>query len=590
MIRSTVTATTRWPSSRSGHRCRSGRDEQRPLRDGRATTARNGARRGARPSIARRDRRVAPRVTARAAANAGRAGPPVRAAGPARSNAPSRSRRPARSTCGSRPPTCPTRRCPKATPRCRGCASWCGRVPRSRTRRRTRTTSRRSASSNTSSAVIEQLGFPGYFLLLFDIVDFCRQSDIYCQGRGSSANSAVCYALGVTKADAVALGLLFERFLSPERDGPPDIDLDIEHQRREEVIQYVYDRYGRDRCAQVANVITYRPRSALREMAKATGVAPGQADALAKWVDRWSAGPEAFSELVEASADANPRDHELAAGIHRADPAFDRARGAAFDRPPSTRVPTQPTRRRADRLAAGFGLHPSARDPAARARARRAGARLPAPPRHPLGRDGDGRPSARGVLPRRMGPDGRPLGAAVGQGRLRRRRSREVRPARPRDAHDAAPRGRSRARFRRRGDRPRDDPAGRRGVRPALRGRHGRRVPGREPGPDGDAAAVAAPHLLRPRRGGRADPPRSDPGRFGAPLPAPAQRRGAGHLSASAARAVPREDAGRAALPGAAHADGDRRRRVQRRGIRSAPPGDELEAFAHAHGAAAHAV
>ena len=108
--------------------------------------------------------------------------------------------------------------------------------------------------------VIEQLGFPGYFLLLHDIVEFCRRSDIYCQGRGSAANSAVCYALGVTKADAVALGLLFERFLSPERDGPPDIDLDIEHQRREEVIQYVYERYGRDRAAQVANVITYRPR------------------------------------------------------------------------------------------------------------------------------------------------------------------------------------------------------------------------------------------------------------------------------------------------------------------------------------------
>ena len=148
--------------------------------------------------------------------------------------------------------------------------------------------------------VIEQLGFPGYFLLLHDIVEFCRRSDIYCQGRGSAANSAVCYAIGVTKADAVALGLLFERFLSPERDGPPDIDLDIEHQRREEVIQYVYERYGRDRAAQVANVITYRPRSALREMAKVAGLAPGQADALGKWVNRWAAGPEAFDELASA--------------------------------------------------------------------------------------------------------------------------------------------------------------------------------------------------------------------------------------------------------------------------------------------------
>src|SRR6476646_4293466 len=148
-------------------------------------------------------------------------------------------------------------------------------------------------------SVIEQLGFPGYFLLLHDIVEFCRRSDIYCQGRGSAANSAVCYAIGVTKADAVDLGLLFERFLSPERDGPPDIDLDIEHQRREEVIQYMYERYGRDRAAQVANVITYRPRSALREMAKAAGVAAGQADALGKWVDRWAAGPEAFGELTD---------------------------------------------------------------------------------------------------------------------------------------------------------------------------------------------------------------------------------------------------------------------------------------------------
>src|SRR4051794_37219415 len=154
--------------------------------------------------------------------------------------------------------------------------------------------------------VIEQLGFPGYFLLLHDIVEFCRRSDIYCQGRGSAANSAVCYALGVTKADAVALGLLFERFLSPERDGPPDIDLDIEHQRREEVIQYVYERYGRDRAAQVANVITYRPRSALREMAKATGIAPGQADALGKWVDRWAAGPEAFNDLAPEWESAHP--------------------------------------------------------------------------------------------------------------------------------------------------------------------------------------------------------------------------------------------------------------------------------------------
>ncbi|CAN5687031.1 hypothetical protein BH10ACT1_BH10ACT1_01880 [soil metagenome] len=136
-------------------------------------------------------------------------------------------------------------------------------------------------------AVIEQLGFPGYFLIVWDIVQFCVRSDIYCQGRGSAANSAACYAIDVTKADAVSLGLLFERFLSPERDGPPDIDLDIESGRREEVIQYVYERYGRHYAAQVANVITYRSRSAVRDMAKALGADPGQQDAWSKQLDPW---------------------------------------------------------------------------------------------------------------------------------------------------------------------------------------------------------------------------------------------------------------------------------------------------------------
>ncbi|HWG15453.1 MAG TPA: error-prone DNA polymerase [Streptosporangiaceae bacterium] len=134
--------------------------------------------------------------------------------------------------------------------------------------------------------VIGQLGFPGYFLLVHDIVRFCENQNILCQGRGSAANSAVCYALGITSVDAVRHGLLFERFLSTGRDGPPDIDLDIEHRRREEVIQYVYDRYGRDRAAQVANVITYRPRLALRDAGRALARPPEELDA---WSHR--AGP-----------------------------------------------------------------------------------------------------------------------------------------------------------------------------------------------------------------------------------------------------------------------------------------------------------
>lgn len=137
-------------------------------------------------------------------------------------------------------------------------------------------------------SLIEELGFPGYFLVVFDIVEFCRRSNIFCQGRGSAASSAVCYVLGITNADAVTLGLLFERFLSPERDGPPDIDVDIESGRREEVIQYVYERYGREQAALVAVVVTYRARSAVRDTGKAFGHPQGQVDKWSKQIDRWS--------------------------------------------------------------------------------------------------------------------------------------------------------------------------------------------------------------------------------------------------------------------------------------------------------------
>jgi error-prone DNA polymerase len=135
--------------------------------------------------------------------------------------------------------------------------------------------------------VIEEKNFPGYFLIVHDIVGFCRRADIFCQGRGSAANSAVCYALGITSVDAVAMDLLFERFLAPDRDGYPDIDLDIESDRREEAIQYVYDKFGRGCAAQVANVITYRGRSAVRDMAKALGYSTGTQDAWSKQIDRW---------------------------------------------------------------------------------------------------------------------------------------------------------------------------------------------------------------------------------------------------------------------------------------------------------------
>ncbi len=156
--------------------------------------------------------------------------------------------------------------------------------------------------------IIEQLDFPGYFLVVHDIVDFCRRSDILCQGRGSAANSAVCFALGITSVDPVANQLLFERFLSPERDGPPDIDVDIESDRREEAIQYVYGKYGRDYSAQVANVITYRRRSAVRDTARALGYATGQQDA-------WSRTPEeAPADVADLAAQIAGLPRHL--GIH----------------------------------------------------------------------------------------------------------------------------------------------------------------------------------------------------------------------------------------------------------------------------------
>jgi error-prone DNA polymerase len=147
--------------------------------------------------------------------------------------------------------------------------------------------------------VIEHLGFAGYFLIVHDIVEFCEGNRILCQGRGSAANSAVCYALGITSVDPVQHGLLFERFLSTGRDGPPDIDLDIEHQRREEVIQYVYVAYGRGKAAQVANVIAYRPRMAIRDAGRALGYSPEQQNAWSKQV-----GPRSYAAGQPVPPDA----------------------------------------------------------------------------------------------------------------------------------------------------------------------------------------------------------------------------------------------------------------------------------------------
>ncbi|UAJ81540.1 error-prone DNA polymerase [Leifsonia sp. ZF2019] len=136
--------------------------------------------------------------------------------------------------------------------------------------------------------VIEAKDFPGYFLIVYDIVRFARSQGILCQGRGSAANSAVVYLLGITAVDSIKYDLPFERFLSSMREEEPDIDVDFDSDRREEVIQYVYAKYGRHNAAQVANVITYRPKNAVRDMAKALGHSTGQQDAWSKQIDSWS--------------------------------------------------------------------------------------------------------------------------------------------------------------------------------------------------------------------------------------------------------------------------------------------------------------
>jgi error-prone DNA polymerase len=135
--------------------------------------------------------------------------------------------------------------------------------------------------------IIAEKDFAGYFVIVHDIVDFARSRKILCQGRGSAASSAVCYALGITAVDAVFYRLPFERFISAHRDEEPDIDVDFDSDRREEVIQWVYETYGRQNAAQVANVIQYRPRMAVRDAAKALGHSPGQQDAWSKQVDGW---------------------------------------------------------------------------------------------------------------------------------------------------------------------------------------------------------------------------------------------------------------------------------------------------------------
>jgi error-prone DNA polymerase len=160
--------------------------------------------------------------------------------------------------------------------------------------------------------LIERLDYARYFLTVHDIVRFARQRDILCQGRGSAANSVVCYCLGITAVDPARIDVLFERFISAARNEPPDIDVDFEHERREEVIQYVYEKYGRDRAGLAATVICYRSRSAIREVGKALGLSVDVVAALAGIVWGWSNDPIADLRVREAGLDPTDRTLRMA--------------------------------------------------------------------------------------------------------------------------------------------------------------------------------------------------------------------------------------------------------------------------------------
>ncbi len=155
--------------------------------------------------------------------------------------------------------------------------------------------------------LIAELRYEPFFLTVHDIVRFARSRGILCQGRGSAANSAVCYCLGITEVDPGRMSVLFERFISRERNEPPDIDVDFEHQRREEVIQYIYGKYGRERAAIAAVVITYQPRSALRDVGKALGLSLDQVDLLAKSMSWWDNRAALRKRLEEGGFDLGNR-------------------------------------------------------------------------------------------------------------------------------------------------------------------------------------------------------------------------------------------------------------------------------------------
>ncbi len=365
-------------------------------------------------------------------------------------------------------------------------------------------------------AVIEAKDFPGYFLIVHDMVAFAKGRGILCQGRGSAANSVVCYTLGVTAVDPIKFDLPFERFLASTRDEEPDIDVDFDSERREEVIQEVYRRFGRRNAAQVANVVAYRPKSAIRDMAKALGYSTGQQDAWSKQIDSWS-------------SIGSGEDHDIPAEVVQL----------------------------ADKLLKSprhLGIHSG-------------GMVLTEQPVGEVCPIERGRMDDRTVL--QWDKDSCAWMGLVkfdflGLGILNAIQQTF-------DLVDEWLGERWRLETI-----PKEEPA----VYDMLcRADSVGSVPGREPGPDRHPAAAAAAPLLRPGGRGGVDPTGSDPGWGGAPLRPAQHRQGGGDLSPPAARAGTEADQGDPAVPGAADADRDDGRQLQRGRRRSAPPGDGIQAW-----------
>ncbi len=327
-------------------------------------------------------------------------------------------------------------------------------------------------------ALIAELRYEPYFLTVYDIVRFARSQGILCQGRGSAANSAVCYCLGITEVDPSRMSVLFERFISKERNEPPDIDVDFEHQRREEVMQYIYAKYGRHRAALTAALHTYRPKGALRDIGKALGLSLDQVDRLAKSLGWWDGRRIIGQRLEEAGFDpANPVIVQLAELAHEV---------IGFPRHLSQHSGGFVIAR--DRLDRMVPIENAAMDE-----------------RTVIQWDKDDL-DALGLLK----IDVLALGMLSCVRRALDHLQRFEWPSLAAAGHSVGGCGR---------------------LRHAVPGRLARRVPGRIARADEHAAAAGAALLLRPRHRDRDRAPRPDPGRHGASVPAAAAGPGTGELS-----------------------------------------------------------